>query len=372
MVTREKEAEKAIIQVGAEERKVTITFNDVKKYLCPKASDAEIGLFLKTCQAEGLNPFAREVYLVKYADDQPAAIIIATEAFVKAAETCPEYDGAEAGIILKDTAGKLEFREGSFLLDEEEKNLVGGWAKVYRKDRQRPVYAAINIKECMKYTRSGKPTRFWEEMPATMVRKVALSRALREAFPNRFGGTLTTAEFEEIPEGQLPPAYTKPNGEQNWSKFWAKVKSELGLTTGQARELLQVDSIKEELIDAGWTMERIWDELTLALQQRKAAQVKAEAENQSAGVDATRTPGGPPTATGASAPAEEVDAPSPLPQRVRDPSTVRTLNDLYKACNEDWGLQPKDVIRDLGYKSQMDIVETPTECYLKIRAMREG
>jgi len=78
MVTKQKE-EKAIVQVGAEERKITITFNDVKKYLCPKASDAEIGLFLKICQAEGLNPFAREVYLVKYKEDQPAAIIIATE-----------------------------------------------------------------------------------------------------------------------------------------------------------------------------------------------------------------------------------------------------------------------------------------------------
>jgi hypothetical protein len=168
-------------------------------------------------------------------------------------------------VVLKDSTGKLEFREGSLIVEEEESKLVGGWAKVYRKDRARPFYVAVNIKECQKYTREGKPTRFWREMPATMVRKVALSRALREAFPSRLGGMLTEAEYEEIPE-ELPPALEK-GGKPDWKKFWAKVKSDLGLTTEEARQLLGVDSIKEELIDAGWTMERIWDDLTLALQQ---------------------------------------------------------------------------------------------------------
>jgi len=270
MVTKEKQQEKAIVQVGSEDQKVTISFNDVKNYLCPKASDAEIGLFLKTCQAENLNPFKREAFLIKYGDDQPAAIIIATETFVKAAESCPEYDGAEAGIILKNSAGELKFREGAFLLNEEAKSLVGGWAKVYRKDRSKPSYAAVNINECIKYTKSGKPTRFWEDMPATMVRKVALSRALREAFPNRFGGTLTTAEFEEIPEGQLPPAFEK-NGKPDWKHFWARVKSELGLTVEEARMLLGVASIKEELINQGWTPAQVWDELVNSKRRRPQA-----------------------------------------------------------------------------------------------------
>ncbi len=246
---------------------ITITKEDVKKYLCPKASDAELGLFLKVCASEQLNPFKRECFLVKYTDDQPAAIIIATETFVKAAESCPEYDGAEAGIILKNSAGELRFREGAFLLDEEAKSLVGGWAKVFRKDRSKPTYAAVNIKECMKYTRSGKPTRFWEDMPATMLRKVALSRALRESFPNRFGRTLTTAELEEVPEGQLPPALEK-GGKPNWPKFYAKIKSELGLTPEAAHELVGVESFKDALA-SGWTMERIWDELIAALRKEQ-------------------------------------------------------------------------------------------------------
>ena len=243
--------EKAVI--AWQQRTITVSFNDVKRYLCPKATEAEIVIFLKTCQTLGLNPWAHEVYLVKYKEDEPAAIIIATEAYLKAAETCPEYDGCEAGVILKDTAGKLEFREGAFLLDEEQSKLAGGWAKVYRKDRARPFYVAVNIKECQKYTREGKPTRFWREMPATMVRKVALSRSLREAFPTRLGGLFTTAEYEEIPEGELPPAYEK-NGEPAWKKWWARQK-EKGLTDDNVHNILSITSLKEDWIGTGRTLE---------------------------------------------------------------------------------------------------------------------
>jgi len=398
MVTKEKskrikeeltmtmEKERAIV-VQTQTEKVTITFNDVKRYLCPKASDAEIGLFLKVCQSEGLNPFKREVWLVKYTEDQPAAIIIATETFLKSAESCPEYDGYEAGIILKpiDPKDKPEFREGSFLLDGEDNRLVGGWARVYRKDRGRPFYSAVNIKECIKYTRSGKPTRFWEDMPATMVRKVALSRALREAFSNRYSGTYTTAEIEPPAEGELPPALEK-GGQPDWKKFWARAKSELGLTTEQARELLQVDSIKEELIDAGWTMERIWDELVSALQRQKAA---AEHNREALGSQEQVVD----VQTGEVIEQDEKlfgdEAEEVKPDEAwkeiereaeatraegeklkRDPETIKTINDLMKACFQDFKLQPKEVVKELGLSSQSDISDTPANCYKQIATIR--
>lgn len=61
----------------------------------------------------------------------------------------------------------------------------------------------------------------------------------------------------------------------------------------------------------------------------------------------------------------------------RDPDTIKTINELYKACNEDFkdkegkGMQPAEVIRELGVISQSDISETPAECYRKIAAVRE-
>ncbi len=60
----------------------------------------------------------------------------------------------------------------------------------------------------------------------------------------------------------------------------------------------------------------------------------------------------------------------------RDLDTLKTINDLYKACNEDFkdkdgkGMQPDQVIRELGVTSQSDISDTPAECYRKIAAVR--
>lgn len=254
-----------------EQRKIKITALDVKKYLCPKASDAEIALFLKVCQTEGLNPFAREVYMVKYTEDDPAAIIIAIETFLKAAEGCDKYNGHEAGIILVKNGEAPEFREGTFMLETEQNELAGGWAKVYRKDRDRPFYAAVNLKEYQKYTKQGSLTRFWREMPATMIRNVALRHALREAFPNRFAGLYTTAEIEPPPEGEVPPAYQK-NGNHNWTKFWAKVKAELNIDSTKAHSLLNVSSIKADLVDKGKTLDQVFDMIAEAIKIEKLNQ----------------------------------------------------------------------------------------------------
>lgn len=58
------------------------------------------------------------------------------------------------------------------------------------------------------------------------------------------------------------------------------------------------------------------------------------------------------------------------PKSERDPDTLKTINDLYRACNEDWKLQPAEVIKELGVSSQSDIAETPADCYRKIEAVR--
>ncbi len=67
------------------------------------------------------------------------------------------------------------------------------------------------------------------------------------------------------------------------------------------------------------------------------------------------------------APAAEVEEPQ---SQQRDPATIKTINDLYKACNEDWNLQPAQVISELGVKSQSDITNTPADCYRQLGAVR--
>ena len=66
-----KREEKAVVQYkGAP---VTVTFTDVKNLICPLATDQETAVFLKTCQSLQLNPFASEIYLIKYSERDKAA-----------------------------------------------------------------------------------------------------------------------------------------------------------------------------------------------------------------------------------------------------------------------------------------------------------
>ena len=52
--------EKAVVAWGG--RSVTITFDDVKKHICQKATDQEVVVFLRMAQSLQLNPWAREIY----------------------------------------------------------------------------------------------------------------------------------------------------------------------------------------------------------------------------------------------------------------------------------------------------------------------
>ena len=273
--------QKAIVRYRGQP--ITITFSDVKNLICPLATDQETVVFLKTCDSLQLNPFAGECFLIKYSERDKAAVVIAIDSYLKSAETNDNYNGHEAGIILKDSAGKLEHREGSFLLEEEMDKLVGGWAKVYRKDREKPFYMAVNKAECVRYTRDGNLTQFWtKEKQPMMLRKTALKRALVEAFPSLFAGMMSTAEvaeipageYHEIPEGELPAAYER-NGEAYWKLWWVRQK-EKGLIEDDVHSILNVSSVKTDWLEKGRTLEEAEDIINDALEKRAKPKVKAE------------------------------------------------------------------------------------------------
>ena len=63
--------------------------------------------------------------------------------------------------------------------------LVGGWARVYRKNFKVPVEIFVSREEY------DKKQSTWNAMPATMIRKTALVNALREAFPEDLSNMYT-------------------------------------------------------------------------------------------------------------------------------------------------------------------------------------
>lgn len=183
-------------------QEITLNAGIIKRYLvsgdADKVTDQEVLLFAKLCQYQGLNPFLREAYLVKYGSS-PAQTITSKAALEKRAARCKDYRGFEAGIIVRRPDGTIEQRPGTFYAEDEQ--LVGGWAKVYVDGYVVPVEATATLRE---YS-TGKA--LWASKPATMIRKVAKVCALREAFPDDMQGMYAAEELDDAPE---PPAVEIP------------------------------------------------------------------------------------------------------------------------------------------------------------------
>jgi phage recombination protein Bet len=152
----------------------------------------EASLFVAKCQANNLNPFLNEAYIVKYGN-KPATMMIGIEKFLKRAAENPNYDGMEFGTICIDNSGNLHDVVGSIVLPNT--YLYGGWCRVYSKNKRIPDEARIMWSE---YAGDAE----WKKKPATMIVKVAKMQSLRAAYPNDFGG-IYGAEEQSLSETKI-------------------------------------------------------------------------------------------------------------------------------------------------------------------------
>ena len=185
-----------IVRYETDNGDVTLSKDIVKRYLvsgdASKVTDQEVMMFIQMCKYQNLNPFLREAYLIKFGNS-PATMVTGKDTFVKRAAKSKLCTGYEAGVIVQKEDGTVEYRKGALVLPNE--ILVGGWAKVYRKDWQVPLENTVSLEEYQRYNSKGELMSNWSKMPATMIRKVALVQALREAIPEEFGGLYSPEEM---------------------------------------------------------------------------------------------------------------------------------------------------------------------------------
>lgn len=200
--------DKMLVEYQAAGGMVRLTPGIVRKYLmhgkAELVTDAELVLFMSICKYQGLNPFVRDCYLIKFSTNEPASIVVGKDTFTKRAASIPECAGYNAGVVVRrKDGGKAEIvkRPGAVVYDGEE--LVGGWARALRKGWVEPVEVEVSLKEYMRYSAKGEPTKSWRTMPASMIRKVALVQALREAFPDRYAALYSPEEMP-IDDSRLP------------------------------------------------------------------------------------------------------------------------------------------------------------------------
>lgn len=165
-----------------------------------QVTDRECMEFMAMCSAQRLNPFTREAYLIKYGNS-PASMVVGKDVFTKRAFRNPKFRGFRAGIYVVTQDGKGKEREGSMVLPGE--SVVGGWAEVYLEGYEVPIKDTVSFEEYAGRKRDGILHGQWAKMPGTMIRKVALVHALREAFPEDLGGLYDSTEMG-MDEAKLP------------------------------------------------------------------------------------------------------------------------------------------------------------------------
>jgi phage recombination protein Bet len=179
------------------------------------APEAEKAAFIAFCITNGLDPLRKQVHFVKYGQE-PAAYIVDWHVFVDRAQRHPAFDGYETGVVWSVKKGEETVTERGQPCDyerDEHHRMIGGWARVHRRDRKIPVVVEVPLAEMEKTKKDGTPTRFWKGMTTTMTTKVPAARALRNSFPDRLGDLYIeqeTAIFQALQQPDLRSGDTLP------------------------------------------------------------------------------------------------------------------------------------------------------------------
>ena len=214
-------AQKAELTVVYEvnDEQIKLTPSIVQQYIVGDSGTItlqEFKFFTELCKARKLNPFLKEAYCIKFGN-QPAQIVVGKDAILKRAIIHPDYDGMASGAIVLKADGRIEERKGTLYLGNTEQ-LVGGWAKVYRKNWKYPTYCSVAFDEVANRKKDGTLNSNWAGKGATMVEKVAKVRALRETFIEDLQGMYDADEMNApAPEAPSEPeiiTQAEPTAEQ--------------------------------------------------------------------------------------------------------------------------------------------------------------
>lgn len=153
-----------------------LTKETIKKFLCPSATDQELMMGLQIAKTFNLNPMKREVYFVKYGNNA-MSVLTGYEVYLKRAERSNKWNGMEVSSSGSIKGGDLK-----------------AVVKIFKKNWDNPLTHEVYYSEYVQTKADGSPNRFWATKPITMIKKVAVSQALRLAFPDEFDGMPYTSD----------------------------------------------------------------------------------------------------------------------------------------------------------------------------------
>jgi phage recombination protein Bet len=170
----------------------------IKDTVAQNATDDELKIFLHLAQTYGLDPFAKEIWFIKYNKGQAPSIFTSRDGYLKIANAHPAFDGIVSDVVRQ--GDRFQVKPGSVehAYGDKRGPITGAYALVFRKDRQYPVYVFAPFDE---YNAGNNPT--WRKYPSAMILKVAEAMALKRAFS--ISGLVTREELDASDEPRTAP-----------------------------------------------------------------------------------------------------------------------------------------------------------------------
>lgn len=153
-----------------------------------KASNADLAVFFHQCQRTGLDPFARQLYMIERQGKQTIQTgidgfrLVARRAVDKAGETLGYSDTLWCG-------------EDGVWRDVWLSSAPPAAVKSTVLRQGQPFPAIALFSEYAATKRDGSLTQMWQTKPALMLAKCAEALALRKAFPQDLSGLYTSDEM---------------------------------------------------------------------------------------------------------------------------------------------------------------------------------
>ncbi|MBM9467241.1 phage recombination protein Bet [Nakamurella leprariae] len=182
------------------------------------ATAGDMSVFLHVCQRTGLDPFARQLYMIgrkaKQWDPKTRSESWTTKYTIQA--------GIDGLRLVADRTGKYVGQLGPQWCGEDgqwrdvwlsDKPPAAARVAVLRQDFREPLWAVAIFREYAQTTRDGL-TRMWAEKPALMIAKVAEALALRKAFPQDLSGIYTSEEMSQADQAAAIGGPAAPGADQ--------------------------------------------------------------------------------------------------------------------------------------------------------------
>lgn len=163
------------------------------------ATREDLAVFFHTCVRTGLDPFARQIYMIQRQGKQ--TIQTGIDGFRLIAQRTTERTNGTLGYEDPQWCGEDGVWRDVWLSDEPP---AASRAVVIRNGGRFPAIALY--REYVGLKRDGQPNTMWRTKPALMLQKCAAALALRAAFPQDLSGIYTSDEMQQAGNPQTMQA----------------------------------------------------------------------------------------------------------------------------------------------------------------------